>query len=249
MENGMQNSTNFEAINQYHHDLKNHKMYHNLKDLNQLKTFMETHVFAVWDFMSLLKRLQNDLTCVKIPWHPSKASKETVRLINEIVLGEESDIGPDGLPIDHFSLYLKAMNEVGASYTQLINFSENYDYKFLTKAQKNFVEFNLNLAYHGKTHEVAAAFFYGREKLIPDMFTSLLSELKSNFHQTTRFDNLIFYLERHIEIDGGEHSPMALKCLEDLCGSDNTLWEEAYSSGKRALELRIELWNEVALKI
>lgn len=241
---------NLEKINLLHLELKNHQMYSKIKNFDQLKIFMESHVFAVWDFMSLLKRLQKDLTCVEIPWKPAKASKQTTRLINEIVLGEESDIGLNGEAIDHFTLYLKSMDEVGASYISLINFLESYDYKYLSPVQKNFVEYNLNLAKNGKSHEVAAAFFYGREKLIPDMFTSLLSDLKNNLNnESDKFSNLIYYLERHIEVDGGEHSHKALDCLNDLCGNDPVRWQEAYQSGIVSLQNRINLWNEVESKL
>jgi len=239
---------NHSEIEKLHLALKNHQMYSKIKNFDQLKIFMETHVFAVWDFMSLLKRLQNDLTCTSIPWKPRYVSKATTRLINEIVLGEESDLGPNGEAIDHFTLYLRSMDEVGASYTNLINFLENYDYKFLTPVQKEFVEYNLNLAMNGKSHEVAAAFFFGREKLIPDMFTSLLSDLRYNL-QNNNFSNLIYYLERHIEIDGGEHSHKALDCLKDLCGNDEMKWNEAFQSGIKSLQNRINLWNEVEAKL
>lgn len=236
-------------LSKLHLELKEHLMYKKIKSFDDLKVFMESHVFAVWDFMSLLKRLQKELTCVEIPWTPSKHSKNVVRLINSIVLGEESDIGLDGEPIDHFSLYLKSMDEVGANYKPLINFIETMNYEKLTLAQRNFVSYNLNLAMSGSIHKVAAAFFFGREKLIPDMFTSLLNDLKSNFNDSHKFANLIFYLERHIEIDGGEHSHHAWACLQDLCGTDSKKWSEAYQSGIHSLNLRIELWNEVASKV
>ena len=50
---------------------------------------MESHVFAVWDFMSLLKSLQALLTCTK--WKPNMDSK-SARLINQIIVDEESDL-------------------------------------------------------------------------------------------------------------------------------------------------------------
>ena len=72
-------------------EIINHKVYSVINDIDDLKIFMEYHVFAVWDFMSLLKSLQNNLTCTNIPWFPV-GSAETRYLINEIVAGEESDI-------------------------------------------------------------------------------------------------------------------------------------------------------------
>ena len=82
-------------------ELTNHKLYEGLKTLDDVKTFTEYHVFAVWDFMSLLKALQNNLTCTKVPWTPNKNS-ETAYLINEIVLAEETDISQDGKRKSHY---------------------------------------------------------------------------------------------------------------------------------------------------
>lgn len=236
-------------LDELHIALKEHSMYKKIKNFDDLKVFMESHVFAVWDFMSLLKRLQQDLTCVQVPWVPAKNSKQVVRLINSIVLGEESDIGLDGKPIDHFTMYLNAMDEVGASYGTLMNFVETQNYDLLTPAQRNFVGYNLNLAKTGSTHEVASAFFFGREKLIPDMFTSLLHDLKTNIADAHKYKNLIYYLERHIEIDGGEHSHQAEECLNDLCGNNQNYWSQAYQSGIISLQNRIELWNEVESRL
>lgn len=245
------NTFNSPELLRLHESVSHHPLFKKINSLDHLKTMMETHVFAVWDFMSLLKRLQRDLTCVTLPWKPSPYPKRLVRLINEIVLGEESDLLKNGEPVDHFTLYLMAMKELGARSDRLEKFLVDLDMGLLTKAEKNFVSFNLDLALQGKTHEVAAAFFFGREKLIPDMFTSILKDLDQNLEQKDRqsFPSMTYYLERHIEVDGGEHGHLAHECLGILCGTDEMKWKEAELTGMTSLKLRYELWSEVESKI
>ena len=69
-------------------DVVGHSLNRALETPADLRCFMEFHVFAVYDFMSLIKRLQKDLTCLDIPWLPP--NRKHARLINEIVMGEVS---------------------------------------------------------------------------------------------------------------------------------------------------------------
>jgi hypothetical protein len=248
----MNSIMNHPELISHHEKLSHHSLYKKIKTQDHLQVFMETHIFAVWDFMTLLKRLQKEITCVEIPWNPSPYPKNVVRLINEIVLGEESDKDREGLACDHFTLYLRAMGDLGADPSRLLNFSKDLDFdRWATLAERDFVSFNLNLAMKGNIHEVAAAFFFGREKLITDMFTSILGDLSKNLDESaqTNFPNLKYYLERHIEIDGGEHSHQAQDCLQSLCGSDEKKWEEARLAGVRSLILRSALWDEVESRL
>src|SRR5688500_11829386 len=98
--------------------LINHKVYGEIQSLEHLHIFMQHHIFAVWDFMSLLKVLQRNLTCVDIPWMP-KGNPDTRYLINEIVTGEESDVDEQGNMHSHFELYLQAMQQAGCSTVQI----------------------------------------------------------------------------------------------------------------------------------
>src|SRR5215470_3792195 len=101
--------------------LLDHPLYTQVVSIADLRRFMEDHVFAVWDFMSLLKRLQQDMTCIEVPWFPADNAK-AARLINDIVIGEETDVGPDGAYVSHLALYLRAMGDVGASTRQFEKF-------------------------------------------------------------------------------------------------------------------------------
>jgi hypothetical protein len=222
--------------------LSQHPVYQTFTGIDSIKHFMRYHVFAVWDFMSLLKSLQSHITCVTVPWKPSPYPADLVRLINQIVLGEESDVDQHGTPISHFNLYLKAMEEVGASTYEIRNFMSTMDYSKIPEGVREFVTHNLRVAQYGHVVEVAASFFYGREKLIPGMFESIVEVLKKeNIHAPT----FLYYLERHIEVDSGEHGPLAMKCLDHLTGDDDGLKMLAFRSGQDALELRHKVWDNV----
>jgi hypothetical protein len=242
-------------IEPYRENLLAHPLYKSLNSLDEIRVFTEQHVFAVWDFMSLLKALQITLTSVEIPWKPV-GSASTRRLINEIVWGEESDLDQFGKPSSHFELYLGAMEQIGANTTEIQSFvqSSNLDSLALdlekikiSENTKDFVSFTFQKIKENKAHVLAALFTFGREDLIPDMFIEIVKTVEQ---QTgTSFSKLIYYLERHIEVDGGEHGPMALQMIQDLCGVDELKWHEATEVSIEALKIRMHLWDGVLKEI
>lgn len=238
------------AIEPLRQEIINHKVYSAIKNVEDLKIFMQYHVYAVWDFMSLLKTLQNNLTCTTIPWFPV-GSAETRHLINEIVVGEESDIDLNGNRLSHFELYMDAMKQCGADITNIEefisvlkatnNFTEAFEKSKTPKEAAGFVDFTFQIINSQKSYLQSAVFTFGREDLIPGMFISIVKDIDKNFPDSISIFK--YYLERHIEVDGDHHSHLALQMTSNLCGNNQLFWAEAEEATITALQKRIELWN------
>ena len=233
--------------------LLNHSLYSKIQTIDDLHIFLTHHVYAVWDFMSLLKGLQIHLTSVSIPWTASP-NPELRYLINEIVVAEESDLALDGSRQSHFEMYLDAMKECGASSQPVLDFLEQVastknvfvaiKNANLPEEVKDFLNFTFTIIETGQTHKIAAAFTFGREDLIPNMFTEIVKSFQKNFPETN-VSKLIYYFERHIELDADEHGPMAMKMIDYLCGDDIKKWQEVEQVAKDSLQKRIGLWNAI----
>lgn len=237
--------------------LLEHSLYKNVKTIADLNCFLESHVYAVWDFMSLLKALQSKLTCTTTPWFATK-NPETRYLINEIVLAEESDLTIDGRRQSHYEMYIEAMESCGANTKGIEQFLSELNslhniYVAIKKSNlhpniKAFLDFTFRVIDEGKSHKIAAAFTFGREDLIPSMFTVILKNFQANFPETD-LSKLIYYFERHIELDADEHGPMAMKMITELCGTNEQKWTEVEEISILALEKRVGLWDAIEEQI
>ncbi len=195
------------------------------------------------------------LTTVSIPWVPSQ-DPVLARFVNEIVHGEESDINELGQPKSHYEMYLDAMDQLGADTTKIKEFiqhikdGETVDSAIvkmkLTPEVAGFMGHTFEVIATGQPHLIAASFTFGREDLIPDMFIEIL---KGSDQDNSKYTKLRYYLERHIEVDGGEHGPLALQMISSLCGDDESRWTEVLSVAKRSLEQRLKLWDHIAERI
>ena len=237
--------------------LLQHPLYKKVKTMDDLNQFLESHIYAVWDFMSLLKALQNKLTFTTTPWFATQ-NAETCYLINKIVLAEESDLTLDGKRLSHFEMYVEAMKSCGAQTSALDSFLRNViDTKNVFIAIKKsdlhpkikaFLDFTFRVIEEGKAYKIAAVFTFGRDDLIPNMFTEILKNFKNNFPQTD-LSKLIYYFERHIELDADEHGPMAMQMITELCKDDAHKWADVKEISVLALEKRIGLWDAIEEKI
>ena len=231
--------------------LNSHPLYKTLKSLDDVKIFMENHIFAVWDFMSLLKSLQRELTSVAVPWLPN-GNPTLTRFINEIVLGEESDLNELNEPKSHFEMYLESMDQINAQKTEIDSLINNIklgkdletsiDSLNIHDSVKNFVQYSFEIIRSKQMHKIASAFTFGREDIIPDMFIAIINEVDP---ENKKYPKLKYYFDRHIEIDGDLHGPLSHKMLIELCGEDQKKWDEVYLVGKTSLENRVKLWDSI----
>ena len=255
--NGMKKGSVFfdEDLNYLRKSLVEHPLYNSMENLNDIKKFMEVHVYAVWDFMSLVKNLQMNLTCIYTPWIPSENSL-TARLINEIVWGEETDVDKNGIAKSHFEMYLDSMNEIGANTNKIkllislvkqgkdiFEIIKSFD---ISAEIKDFLNFTFSVIKENKVHVTAAVFTFGREDLIPNMFIEIVKKIKL---ENKSVESLIYYLERHIEMDGDHHGPMAMNMISTLCENNDNKIKEALDLSKVALEKRIKLWDHIYKQI
>ena len=245
-----------EALIPIKHEIVQHKVYKVIDSIDDLRVFMRYHVYAVWDFMSLLKALQINLTCTNLPWFPV-GSGSTRGLINEIVAGEESDVDAAGIKKSHFEMYLDAMEQCGADTAEIRNFiaalqsgqtlEQAYSMAGTPDEAQEFVNFTFSVIRSGKFHNQAAAFTFGREDLIPNMFHTMVSDLNQKFpDQISLFK---YYLDRHIEVDGDYHSHLALDMTAELCAQNEAYWLEAENCSRESLAQRIKLWDGVYKEI
>lgn len=243
------------AVEPLRQQLAQHPIYGSVRDGADLGVFMRHHVYPVWDFMSLVKYLQGVVAPTGSPWVP-RGDGAVRRFINEIVLEEESDEGPDGTSYtSHFELYCQAMREVGEDPAPVLNFvdlaqSVGIDAALASgdvpEPAREFIRTTFGFIASGKPHVAAAAFSLGREHVIPAMFRSLLGRIGVSASDAPAFH---YYLERHIHLDEGSHAPLALRLLDVLCAGDPQRFAEAEAAAKAALSARIRFWDGVRAAI
>lgn len=244
-----------EATEPLRSQIEQHDLNKQLISVEALQTFMEHHVYAVWDFMSLVTSLRNHFSGVAVPWVPV-GSAQTRRFINEIMLGEESDHVSSGY-ISHYEMYLQAMEQVGADTSRItalvwsaqnrvisgdVSMESVLSEADIPVAARDFLQSTWRVVAADDPAELVGAFAFGRESLIPPMFQSLLiPEIRQ-----LRATHFVDYIERHIELDGDEHSGLAFDLAVEVCGDDPSAWGRLQHAARDALQARIDLWDGVS---
>ena len=229
-----------------------HKLFHKNLETKHIRYFMESHIFSVWGFMSILKSLQFSLSRNSLPWLPTENTRNGLTsFINEIVLSEESDYIEGIGYISHFEIYLEAMKEIGADSSKILElidciYREGSAYDVINNLDildevKDFIKFDLDTALSDDLPKIVGSFTLGREKVIPNMFEHIIQSV-ADASATNKFTT---YLNRHIDIDGDRHGPLSSKLLDKLCCSDKNL-KVAYQAGIDSLNLRLKVWNKIS---
>ena len=239
-------------------DLHRHPLPQAITTIADLRLFMEHHVFAVWDFMLLLKTLQQHLAPSGVPWVPP-THPEIAGLVNSLVAEEECDLLPEKLGgplhLSHFAIYRRAMVEIDANTAVIDAVLQQASRGDLAGAVRHrgipapsarFLRNTQELIYSGEVHALAAAFAYGRELLVPDLFRGLLDRLTV---LELPCPTLRWYLERHIVLDGDSHGPLAETMVLTLAGNDPAEHQKVQTVRRQVLADRSAFWDAIELQL
>jgi hypothetical protein len=236
-------------------NIVNHSLYRHISSIDDLRFFMEQHVFAVWDFMCLLKELHRGIVTTSTPWFPPKDAL-SANLISSILVEEEGDVTEDGSYASHFEIYISAMEKLGADtqpirkLLQLLHaghsIQEAVNLIPMRDGAKDFVL--TTFSFFGRSvHELAAAFVYGREGITSSMFIPMVEQIETSIPPEKHYQlsTLIYYLKRHITLDDTQHFPKALRMLANLIGDDEKKLEEARNAALKALTARLNFLTDI----
>lgn len=254
----MPTTFNFNTIRPLQRVLNQHPVYSAIHSLEDLRCFMNHHIYSVWDFMSIVKYLQQKIAPTHYPWIP-QGDGNVRRFINELVLEEESDkarrVNGEERFCSHFELYCQAMQEVGATTEPILAFLQLVQTQgieialkadFIPEPSRQFTQTTFALIQSDKPHVVAAALALGREHIIPAMFRTLLAQMGITVAQAPIFH---YYLNRHIHLDEDFHAPLSMRLLHELCQQDGQKLAEAEQAAYQAIQARIAFWDGVLTHI
>ncbi|MGE0171483.1 MAG: DUF3050 domain-containing protein [Oligoflexales bacterium] len=234
----------------YYQILSKHQLYHAIADVRGLKYFMERHVICMWSYNSLIKSLYQDIARVALPLN-SSVYKNALRLISQIMLGEEVEDLGDGYLASHLELYLDAMQDLECDTSSVFAFFDLIEKGMpLAKAAKlaNFsseVNCYLGQTIHNLSqpaHVKAALLYFEAEPFVPENFYEDLAEM-------TRKNGFPFCSEYFERLgDGCRDNNLSLMhaLAESLCLSDKDLKEEAEKACEALLGEKVRLWNGIS---
>ncbi len=228
-----------------------HPVFTEINSISRLCRFAEIHVYAVWDFMCLLKALQRRLSSPELLWTPP-LNHLGCHLVNALLAEEESDVFNEKQYLSHFELYLRAMQECGADIGSISTFITHirqqrslhiaFSSSDVPLPAQHFVADTFAIIAKN-SHHMAASLAFAREHITSGMFSNLLNHLNTTDQHS--LNSFIQYFQRHIELDGGKHGHQSQLLVADLCGDDENKWREAAETAIFSLQSRLRLLDEI----
>ncbi len=233
--------------------IAHHKLFRAITSIARLRRFTEIHVYAVWDFICLLKALQRKLTSQHLFWSPP-INPLGCYLVNSLVAEEESDCIEHNHYLSHFELYLQAMQQCGADIRGIRQFIANIHPEQslasllvsnnLPKPAQGFIQDTFEII-EKESHVIAASLAFAREQITSTMFTQLLNTFEPPEDSSYSLQLFRLYLQRHIELDSGQHSQQSQRLVATLCGSDKCKWDEVLEAAWFSLNSRLQLLDGI----
>ncbi len=237
--------------------IAHHKLFGAITSIARLRRFTEIHVYAVWDFICLLKALQRKLTSQHLLWSPP-VNPLGCYLVNTLVAEEESDCIENNHYLSHFELYLEAMRQCGADTSGIRQFIASiYPEQSLIsllatnnlpKPAQRFIQDTFEII-EKESHAIAASLAFAREQITSNMFTRLLNTIESPKDPSCSLHLFKVYLQRHIELDSSQHSQQSQRLVATLCGSDKCKWDEVLEAAWFSLHSRLQLLDGIYYQV
>ena len=183
--------------------LMDHPLYISIREKEDLRIFMEGHVYAVWDFASLINGLCTRLT--HLGDHSELDNESLLALLSAITnQGPETEGKPFGL----FSDYRNAMQLAGASTFEIDDLVNRVrqgtpperailDSK-LPGYVVQFLDHTFSILRENNLVVMAATFAFGRGGLIPELFSRMVDKRVQEGDES--LTGLQAYLNGYIEV-------------------------------------------------
>ena len=109
---------------------------------------------------------------------------------------------------------------------------------------RHFVNRMINTVTNGSLYRVPGSFFHGREPIIPRMSEGLLRERHIDEDEAPVF---VYYLKRHIELDGDNHGPAAKTIIKHVTQNRPNELRQLYLAALDAMNDRIGFLDDLIL--
>ncbi|KOY51772.1 DUF3050 domain-containing protein [Polaribacter dokdonensis] len=221
----------------------NLELYSSIENKKDVKSFMENHIFAIWDYMSLMRALENNLRDNSVPWFPSNNGKN-LKILYKILDEEEYTIDASGSVKSYFEMYLEAMEEIGANTSDILNILSHSKTINLIDEALNLTGMNIESFYYTrfiytiiksqKPHLMAIVFALSKELVSKVLI--LEDFCRKDF--SNKYDKTLFLINKLKAVNSKNYNSNAFKLASDFIGEDPQKLMEAKRAALNCVRYR-----------